>query len=65
MHSYREAFEGIEGMEGGPSSPTPIIGGEELPASPAFPTSAQTPYFNLCKSALWLPPWSSGAARLV
>ncbi|XP_019724839.1 tensin-1-like isoform X2 [Hippocampus comes] len=62
MHSYREAFEE---MEGGPSSPTPTVGGEALPASPAFPTSAQTPYFNLCKSALWLPPWSSGTARLI
>ncbi|XP_051937840.1 tensin-1 [Hippocampus zosterae] len=47
MHSYREAFEE---MEGGPSSPTPTVGGEAPPASPAFPTSAQTPYFNLCRS---------------
>ncbi|XP_040913985.1 tensin-1 isoform X7 [Toxotes jaculatrix] len=47
MHSYREAFEE---MEGGPISPTPIVGGEVLPQTPAFPISPQTPYFNLCRS---------------
>ncbi|XP_028292596.1 tensin-1 isoform X5 [Gouania willdenowi] len=47
MHSYREAFEE---MEGGPISPTPIVGGEALPQTPAFPISPQTPYFNLCRS---------------
>ncbi|XP_057708331.1 tensin-1 isoform X3 [Corythoichthys intestinalis] len=47
MHSYREAFEEIEG---GPTSPTPTVGGEVLPQTPAFPTSPQTPYFNLCRS---------------
>ncbi|XP_061697434.1 tensin-1 isoform X14 [Syngnathoides biaculeatus] len=47
MHSYREAFEEIEG---GPTSPTPSVGGEVLPQTPAFPTSPQTPYFNLCRS---------------
>ncbi|XP_014840017.1 PREDICTED: tensin-like isoform X10 [Poecilia mexicana] len=47
MHSYREAFEE---MEGGPISPTPTAGGEALPQTPAFPVSPQTPYFNLCRS---------------
>ncbi|KAI4890803.1 hypothetical protein NFI96_014934 [Prochilodus magdalenae] len=47
MHSYREAFEE---MEGGPISPTPAMGGEVLPQTPAFPVSPQTPYFNLCRS---------------
>ncbi|XP_068561228.1 tensin-1 isoform X9 [Cebidichthys violaceus] len=47
MHSYREAFEE---MEGGPISPTPIVGGEVFPQTPAFPISPQTPYFNLCRS---------------
>ncbi|XP_056145464.1 tensin-1 isoform X3 [Lampris incognitus] len=47
MHSYREAFEE---MEGGPVSPTPIAGGEVFPQTPAFPISPQTPYFNLCRS---------------
>ncbi|KAA8588382.1 hypothetical protein FQN60_001576 [Etheostoma spectabile] len=51
MHSYREAFEE---MEGGPISPAPIVGGEVFPQTPAFPISPQTPYFNLCKSPLWL-----------
>lgn len=46
MHSYREAFEE---MEGGPISPTPTVGGEAFPQTPAFPISPQTPYFNLCK----------------
>nr|XP_054589788.1 tensin-1 isoform X7 [Nothobranchius furzeri] len=47
MHSYREAFEE---MEGGPVSPTPTAGGEVFPQTPAFPVSPQTPYFNLCRS---------------
>uniref|UniRef100_A0A1A7XT07 Tensin 1 n=1 Tax=Iconisemion striatum TaxID=60296 RepID=A0A1A7XT07_9TELE len=47
MHSYREAFEE---MEGGPVSPTPTAGGEAFPQTPAFPISPQTPYFNLCRS---------------
>ncbi|KAM9710005.1 tensin-1 isoform 5-T5 [Menidia menidia] len=47
MHSYREAFEE---MEGGPVSPTPTVGGEVFPQTPAFPISPQTPYFNLCRS---------------
>ncbi|KAG7463795.1 hypothetical protein MATL_G00180430 [Megalops atlanticus] len=47
MHSYREAFED---MEGGPISPTHSAGGEALPLTPAFPVSPQTPYFNMCRS---------------
>ncbi|XP_074551743.1 tensin-1 isoform X4 [Halichoeres trimaculatus] len=47
MHSYREAFEE---MDGGPISPTPTVGGEVFPQTPAFPISPQTPYFNLCRS---------------
>ncbi|XP_044073912.1 tensin-1 isoform X14 [Siniperca chuatsi] len=47
MHSYREAFEE---MEGGPISPTPTVGGEVFPQTPAFPITPQTPYFNLCRS---------------
>ncbi|XP_029348877.1 tensin-1 isoform X4 [Echeneis naucrates] len=47
MHSYREAFEE---MEGGPISPTAIVGGEVFPQTPAYPISPQTPYFNLCRS---------------
>uniref|UniRef100_UPI0037E872CA tensin-1 isoform X2 n=1 Tax=Semicossyphus pulcher TaxID=241346 RepID=UPI0037E872CA len=47
MHSYREAFEE---MDGGPISPTPTVGGEVFPQIPAFPISPQTPYFNLCRS---------------
>ncbi|XP_059198424.1 tensin-1 isoform X2 [Centropristis striata] len=47
MHSYREAFEE---MDGGPVSPTPVVGGEVFPQTPAFPISPQTPYFNLCRS---------------
>ncbi|KAI1899468.1 hypothetical protein AGOR_G00062110 [Albula goreensis] len=46
MHSYREAFED---MDGAPSSPSPS-GGEVLPPTPAFPISPQTPYFNMCRS---------------
>ncbi|XP_021163404.2 tensin-1 isoform X4 [Fundulus heteroclitus] len=47
MHSYREAFEELDG---GPVGPTPTAGGEALPQTPAFPVSPQTPYFNLCRS---------------
>ncbi|KAM4559273.1 tensin-1 isoform 10-T10 [Odontesthes bonariensis] len=47
MHSYREAFEE---MEGGQIGPTPTFGGEVFPQTPAFPISPQTPYFNLCRS---------------
>ncbi|KAM7407821.1 hypothetical protein PAMA_003536 [Pampus argenteus] len=47
MHSYREAFEE---MDGHPISPTPTVGGEVFPQTPAFPISPQTPYFNLCRS---------------
>uniref|UniRef100_A0A672JYW3 Tensin 1 n=1 Tax=Sinocyclocheilus grahami TaxID=75366 RepID=A0A672JYW3_SINGR len=47
MHSYREAFEE---MDGGPISPPPIAGGEALPQSPAFSVMPQTPYFNLSRS---------------
>ncbi|XP_034042211.1 tensin-1 [Thalassophryne amazonica] len=47
LHSYREAFEE---MEGGPISPTSTAGGEMFPQTPAFPVSPQTPYFNLCRS---------------
>uniref|UniRef100_A0A673GV07 Tensin-1-like n=1 Tax=Sinocyclocheilus rhinocerous TaxID=307959 RepID=A0A673GV07_9TELE len=50
MHSYREAFEE---MDGGPVSPPPIVGGEALPQSPAFPVTPQTPYFNLSKFPYW------------
>lgn len=58
MHSYREAFEE---MDGGPISPTPIVGGEVFPQTPAFPISPQTPYFNLCKFPFWL---TKGAVEL-
>lgn len=51
MHSYREAFEELDG---GAVNPTPTIGGEVFPQTPAFPISPQTPYFNLCKFPLWL-----------
>ncbi|XP_052003921.1 tensin-1 isoform X4 [Xyrauchen texanus] len=47
MHSYREAFEELDG---GPNSPPPTVGGEALPQTPAFPVSPQTPYFNMCRS---------------
>lgn len=51
MHSYREAFEE---MDGSAASPTPTVGGEAFPQTPAFPISPQTPYFNLCKFSAWL-----------
>ncbi|XP_053733576.1 tensin-1 isoform X4 [Synchiropus splendidus] len=47
MHSYREAFEELDG---GPVSPTATVGGEVSPKTPAFPISPQTPYLNLCRS---------------
>ncbi|KAJ8416707.1 hypothetical protein AAFF_G00325850 [Aldrovandia affinis] len=47
MHSYREAFEE---MDGGPVSPTRSIGGEAPPLTPGFPVSPQTPYFNMSRS---------------
>uniref|UniRef100_A0A8C7Y0Z7 Tensin 1b n=1 Tax=Oryzias sinensis TaxID=183150 RepID=A0A8C7Y0Z7_9TELE len=47
LHSYKEAFEE---MDGGQISPTPTVGGEVFPQTPAFPMSPQTPYFNLCRS---------------
>uniref|UniRef100_A0A8C7S4U9 Tensin 1 n=1 Tax=Oncorhynchus mykiss TaxID=8022 RepID=A0A8C7S4U9_ONCMY len=56
IHSYREAFEELDG---GQISPTPTVGGEVFPHTPAFPVSPQTPYFNLCKSPLWLGNGSS------
>lgn len=58
MHSYREAFEE---MDGGTVSPTPTVGGEVFPQTPAFPISPQTPYFNLCKFPLRL---AEGAVEL-
>ncbi|XP_062862640.1 tensin-1 isoform X4 [Trichomycterus rosablanca] len=47
MHSYKEAFEE---MDGAPVSPPPFAGGEVFPQTPAFPVSPQTPYFNLSRS---------------
>ncbi|XP_038863191.1 tensin-1-like [Salvelinus namaycush] len=47
IHSYREAFEELDG---GQVSPTPTVGGEVFPHTPAFPVSPQTPYFNLCQA---------------
>ncbi|MBN3281199.1 TENS protein, partial [Polyodon spathula] len=47
MHSYREAFEE---MDGAPLSPTASSGGEVFPQTPAFPVSPQTPYYNLTRS---------------
>uniref|UniRef100_A0A8C9SXX6 Tensin 1 n=1 Tax=Scleropages formosus TaxID=113540 RepID=A0A8C9SXX6_SCLFO len=47
MHSYREAFEELEG---GPISPPSGPGGEAVSPTPAFPVSPQTPYVNVCKS---------------
>ncbi|XP_063069530.1 tensin-1 isoform X3 [Engraulis encrasicolus] len=48
-HSYREAFEEVDGGPVSPT-PTPTIGGEVFPQTPAFPVSPQTPYFNMCRS---------------
>ncbi|KAJ8004633.1 hypothetical protein DPEC_G00138350 [Dallia pectoralis] len=44
IHSYREAFEEMDGV------PMPTAGGEVFPQTPAFPVSPQTPYFNLCQA---------------
>lgn len=46
LHSYKEAFEEMEGAA--PTSP-PSSGGEISPPTPAFPVSPQTPYSNTCK----------------
>lgn len=46
LHSYKEAFEEMQGTS--PSSP-PSSGGETSPPTPAFPVSPQTPYSNLRK----------------
>lgn len=46
LHSYKEAFEEMEGAS--PTSP-PSSGGEISPPTPAFPISPQTPYSNPCK----------------
>lgn len=46
LHSYKEAFEEMEGAS--PTSP-PSSGGEISPPTPAFPVSPQTPYSNTCK----------------
>lgn len=46
LHSYKEAFEEMEGAS--PTSPPPS-GGEISPPTPAFPVSPQTPYSNTCK----------------
>ncbi|XP_054064887.1 tensin-1 isoform X16 [Rissa tridactyla] len=47
LHSYKEAFEEMEGAS--PSSP-PSSGGEISPPTPAFPVSPQTPYSNSLRS---------------
>ncbi|XP_063144921.1 tensin-1 isoform X8 [Candoia aspera] len=47
LHSYKEAFEEIQGTS--PSSP-PSSGGETSPPTPAFPVSPQTPYSNVLRS---------------
>ncbi|KYO18262.1 tensin-1 isoform A [Alligator mississippiensis] len=47
LHSYKEAFEEMEGTS--PSSPPPG-GGEISPPTPAFPVSPQTLYVNLMRS---------------
>ena len=59
IHSYREAFQELEG--GGPVSPYPHAGGEVFSQTPAFPVSPQTPYFNLCKSPA---PLTEGTVEL-
>ncbi|XP_056664013.1 tensin-1 isoform X2 [Monodelphis domestica] len=51
LHSYKEAFEEMEGAA--PASPPPS-GGENSPPTPDFPVSPQTPYVNL--SLLRSPP---------
>ncbi|KAM6079915.1 tensin-1 isoform 17-T17 [Theristicus caerulescens] len=47
LHSYKEAFEEMEGAS--PTSP-PSGGGEISPPTPAFPVSPQTPYSNSLRS---------------
>ncbi|XP_030310068.1 tensin-1 isoform X2 [Calypte anna] len=47
LHSYKEAFEEMEGAS--PTSP-PSSGGEISPPTPAFPVSPQTPYSNSLRS---------------
>ncbi|XP_075613085.1 tensin-1 isoform X18 [Balearica regulorum gibbericeps] len=47
LHSYKEAFEEMEGAS--PSSP-PSSGGEISPPTPAFPVSPQTPYSDPLRS---------------
>ncbi|XP_068263431.1 tensin-1 isoform X3 [Nyctibius grandis] len=47
LHSYKEAFEEMEGAS--PTSP-PSGGGEISPPTPAFPVSPQTPYSNPLRS---------------
>ncbi|XP_042639787.1 tensin-1 isoform X6 [Tyto alba] len=47
LHSYKEAFEEMEGSS--PTSP-PSGGGEISPPTPAFPVSPQTPYSNPLRS---------------
>ncbi|XP_044887877.1 tensin-1 isoform X7 [Mauremys mutica] len=47
LHSYKEAFEELEGTS--PTSP-PSSGGEISPPTPAFPVSPQTPYGHLLRS---------------
>ncbi|XP_065417467.1 tensin-1 isoform X17 [Chrysemys picta bellii] len=47
LHSYKEAFEELEGTS--PPSP-PSSGGEISPPTPAFPVSPQTPYGHLLRS---------------
>ncbi|XP_067994991.1 tensin-1 isoform X1 [Melanerpes formicivorus] len=47
LHSYKEAFEEMEGAS--PTSP-PSSGGEISPPIPAFPVSPQTPYSNPMRS---------------
>ncbi|XP_069717451.1 tensin-1 isoform X13 [Phaenicophaeus curvirostris] len=47
LHSYKEAFEEMEGAS--PTSP-PSGGGEISPPTPAFPVSPQTPYSDPLRS---------------
>ncbi|KAM4897693.1 tensin-1 isoform 7-T7 [Sylvia borin] len=47
LHSYKEAFEEMEGAS--PTSP-PSSGGEISPPTPAFPVSPQTPYSSTLRS---------------
>ncbi|XP_061860709.1 tensin-1 isoform X11 [Colius striatus] len=47
LHSYKEAFEEMEGSS--PTSP-PSVGGEISSPTPAFPVSPQTPYSDPSRS---------------